>query len=94
MFLLQVGKLSSIIYPAIIRLNKTAMSLSEIYYQPDHLWKGRKAFNLLRKESGLPLKTVKLWVAKQALWQVHLPPPKKIEYAHFNETRVNYFHDP
>ena len=39
-------------------------------------WTGRKAIKLLQKESGESKKAVTAWLAKQALWQVHIPPPK------------------
>ena len=48
--------------------------------------------DLLRKESGEPLKIVKFWLALQALWQIHLPKPKKIDYAHFYVTKPNQLH--
>ena len=68
------------------------MSLSEIYYQPENLWKGRKAITMLRKATGFPLKDVKAWLAKQALWQVHMPPPKRIDHPHYYVTEVNKMH--
>ena len=64
----------------------------KIYYQPENLWKGRKAITRLRKATKLPLKQVKDWLAKQALWQVHMPPPKKIDHPHFYVTEVNKIH--
>jgi transposase InsO family protein len=70
----------------------TNEKLSKIYYDPEHLWTGRKAINLLRKESGLPPKVVKEWLAKQAIWQIHLPKPKKIDYAHFYVTKPHKLH--
>ena len=70
----------------------TDQKLSEIYYQPEHMWKGRKAFKKLKEASGVSLKTVKLWLSKQALWQIHLPRPKTIDYAHFRVTEVNKIH--
>ena len=66
--------------------------MSEIYYKPEHLWTCRKAIKLLQKASGLKLKVVKAWLAKQALWQVHLPAPKSIAYPHFRVTEVNKIH--
>ena len=67
-------------------------ALTEIYYQPENLWKGRKAITELQKATGLPIKKVKLWLANQALWQVHIPPPKKIDHPHFYVTGVNQMH--
>ena len=70
----------------------TESKLSSIYYQPENLWTGRKAIKLLQKESGEPSKVVKTWLAKQVLWQIHLPKPKKINYAHFYVTKPNKIH--
>ena len=65
----------------------------QIYYQPENLWKGRKAITRLRKATKLPLKQVRDWLAKQALWQVHMPPPpKRIDHSHFYVTKVNKMH--
>ena len=58
----------------------------------DSLWKGRKAITELRKATGLPAKVVKAWLAKQDFWQIHLPKPKKIDYAHFYVTKPNKLH--
>ena len=66
--------------------------MQKIYYQPENLWKGRKAITRLRKATKLPLKQVKIWLKKQALWQVHIPPPKKIDHPHFYVTEVNKIH--
>ena len=52
--------------------------LSEVYYQPNNLWRGSKsAIGKLHKKTETPLKKVKEWLAKQALWQVHIPVPKQ-----------------
>ena len=47
--------------------------LQKIYYDPENLWTGRKAITMLKKESKEPLKVVKTWLARQALYQIHLP---------------------
>ena len=52
--------------------------LRDIYYQPENLWIDRKALTILRKETKLPLKDVKAWLEKQALWKVHKPSLKRI----------------
>lgn len=70
----------------------TDAKLSKIYYDPEHLWKGQKAKKLLKKESGQPKKIVEEWLARQALWQVHVSKPKKIHYAHFYVTEPNKIH--
>ena len=66
--------------------------LQKIYYQPEHLWTGRKAIKLLQKETGEPLKVVRNWLETQAFFQVFLPKPKHIHYAHFYVTKVNKIH--
>ena len=35
---------------------------------------------------------MKVWLANQALWQVHISKPKRIDYAHFYVTKVNKIH--
>ena len=70
----------------------TNEKLSDLFYQPENLWTGRKAIKLLKQESGLSLKIVRAWLALQALWQIHLPRPKKIKYAHFYVTKPNQIH--
>ena len=70
----------------------TDEQMQKIYYQPENLWIGRKAITELRKATKLSAKKVKAWLAKQALWQVHLPPPKRIDHPHFYVTEVNKMH--
>ena len=66
--------------------------MQRIYYQPENLWKGRRAITEIRKATGLPPKKVKIWLGKQALWQVHIPPPKRIDHPHYYVTEVNQMH--
>ena len=47
---------------------------------------------MLRKETKFALKEVKAWVKKQALWQVHEPPPKRIDHSHYYVTELNKVH--
>ena len=37
-------------------------------------------------------KDIKSWLAKQALWQVHIPPPKEIHQPHYDVTKPNEQH--
>ena len=66
--------------------------LNEAYYQPDHLWTGGKEIRELHKITSTPKKDVKPWLAKQALWQVHIPPPNEINHPHCNVTNPNEQH--
>ena len=34
-------------------------------------------------------KDIKLWLAKQALWKVHIPLPKEINHPHYDKTKPN-----
>ena len=40
----------------------------------------------------MPKKDIKSWLEKQALWQVHIPPPKEIHYPHYDVTKLNEQH--
>ena len=39
--------------------------MDEIYYQPNHLWKGQKAVKKLRELSGEKPKAVKRWLSSR-----------------------------
>ena len=32
---------------------------------------------------------MKSWLKKQALWQLHIPPPKEINHPHYDVTKPN-----
>ena len=55
----------------------TGQKLIKAYYRPDHLCTGGKGIRELRKITSKLRKDVKPWLAKQALWQVHIDPLKK-----------------
>ena len=66
--------------------------LSQAYYQPEHLWTGKKAIKELHKITSMSKKGIKSWLARQALWQVHTPPPKEIHHPHYDVTKPNEQH--
>ena len=66
--------------------------MNEVYYQPNHLWKGQKVIKKLKDLSKEKPKLVKQRLSKQALWQVHLPPPKCIDRPHYQVTIPNEMH--
>ena len=71
----------------------TNKQLTKIYYQPENLWRGRKAIKMLRAAAeGVSTKAITHWLTLQALWQIHLAKPKRIDYAHFYVTKVNRIH--
>ena len=63
--------------------------LNEAYYQPDHFWTGGKTIKELQKITCIPEKDVKSWLAKQALWQAHIPPSREINHPHYEVTKPN-----
>ena len=62
------------------------------YYQLDHLWTGGKVIKELHKITSIPRKYIRSSLAKQALWQVHIPPPKEINHPHYDVTKPNEPH--
>ena len=56
--------------------------LYQAYHQPDCLWTDNKAIKELHKITSISKKDIKSWLDKQGLWQVHIPPPKKINHPH------------
>ena len=43
---------------------ETDQILTDIYYQPTNLWRGRKAINLLTTETKISKKKVLQWIPK------------------------------
>ena len=66
--------------------------MDKIYYQPNHLWKGKKAIKKLAELSGEKPKVIKQWLSRQAFWQVHLPAPKRMNRPHYQVTTPNEMH--
>ena len=60
--------------------------------QPDCLWTGGKAIKELYKIMSISRKDIRSWLAKQALWQVHIPPLKEIHHPHYDVTKPNEQH--
>ena len=58
------------------------LKMDRLYYQPNHLWKGKKAVKKLAEYSKEKPKAIKQWLSQQAFWQVHLPAPKSIDRPH------------
>ena len=63
--------------------------LYQAYYQPDRLWTGGKTIKELHKITSMLRKDIKSWLAKQALWQVHIQPPKEINHPHYDAPKSN-----
>ena len=68
------------------------LKMDRLYYQPNHLWKGKAAVVKLAELSGEKPKTVKQWLSRQPFWQVHLPAPKRVDRLHYQVTIPNEMH--
>ena len=66
--------------------------LNQAYYEPDRLKTGGKAMKKLHEITSMSKKDTKSWLAKQSLWQIHIPPPKEIHHPHYDVTRPNEQH--
>ena len=66
--------------------------MDKIYYQPNHLWKGKATVKKLAELSGEKPRTVKQWLSRQAFWQVHLPARKRVDRYHYRVTIPNEMH--
>ena len=66
--------------------------MDRIYYQTNHLLKGKKAVKKLVELIGEKPKVIKQWLSQQAFWQVHLPAPKRINRPHYEVTTPNKMH--
>ena len=62
--------------------------LYQAYYESDRLWAGDKAIKE-HNITSISKKDIKSWLAKQALWQVHIPPSKEINHPHYDVTKPN-----
>ena len=68
------------------------IKIDNIYYQPNHLWKGHKAIKKLKEYSKEKPKVIKQWQSQQAFRQVHLPAPKRIDRPHYQVTTPKEMH--
>ena len=66
--------------------------LYQAHCQPDRPWTGGKAIKELHKITFTSKKYIKSWLAKQALWQVHILSPKEIHHPHYDVTKPNEQH--
>ena len=66
--------------------------MDKIYYQPNHLRKGKKADKKIKEYSKEKSKVIKEWLSRQAFWQVHLPAPKQVDKPHYQVTTPNEMH--
>ena len=66
--------------------------MDKLYYQPNHLWKGKVAVKKVAELSREKPKVIKQWLSRQAFWQLHLPAPKQVDRHHYQVTIPNEMH--
>ena len=66
--------------------------MEKIYCHPNHLWKGQKSIRKLKELSKEKPKVIKQSLSKQAIWQVHLRPPKNVDRPHYEVMILNEMH--
>ncbi len=64
----------------------------EIYYQPQHYFKGKAAAQQLAKLSGYPEDKCQQWLDKQIIYQIYLAKPRRINRARFDMDKPNLAH--
>ena len=66
--------------------------MNRLYYQPNHLWKGKATVKKLVEYSKEKPKVIKQWLSRQAFLQVDLPAPKSIDRPHYQVIIPNEMH--
>jgi len=66
--------------------------LSKIYYSPKGYWKGVAAIKKLAEAAKVSEDSTKMWLMRQALWQIYLPAPRYIPRPKFDVTTPNSVH--
>jgi len=66
--------------------------MESMYYSPMGYWKGKAAINKLANAAKVKKTTAKDWLSKQAIWQIYLRRPSKINFSHFDVTVPNQVH--
>ena len=66
--------------------------MDKIYFQPNHLWKSKKAVKKLQEYSKEKPEVIKQWLSRQSFWQVHLPAPAHTDKPHYQVTFPNEMH--
>ena len=66
--------------------------MEHIYYSPTGYWRGTSAIDKLSKAAKVSRKVAKSWLEKQAIWQIYLPAPKRINRPIFDVNLPNAVH--
>lgn len=71
---------------------KQTTKLSNIYYSPKGYWKGLAAIKNLATAAKVSEDAARRWLIHQAIWQVYLPPPRRIPRPKFDVPTPNEVH--
>ena len=66
--------------------------MESVYYSPRGYWKGKASISKLAGAAKVKMTTAANWLAKQAIWQIYLSPPKQINFSHFDVSLPNEVH--
>ena len=66
--------------------------LRKLYYSPRGYWKGLAAINKIAAAARVSEDAAKGWLKRQAIWQIYLPPPRRIPRLRFGVTVPNKVH--
>jgi len=66
--------------------------LAKIYYSPQGYWKGTSAIKKLAEAAHVPEDAAKMWLIRQALWQIYLPAPRHVPRPKFDVATPNSVH--
>jgi len=66
--------------------------LHAIYYSPRGYWRGHVAIGKLAIAAKVARKIAKSWLEKQAIYQIYMPGPKRINRPIFDEDKPNAVH--
>src|SRR3954447_217000 len=85
-----MGKLVIYINPQKARELDQDLTLQELYYRPEGYYRSAEKMQMACKNAGheFTLTEIKNWLNKQALFQIHKPRPRFIQYASFNNIRT------
>ena len=66
--------------------------LSGLYYSPQGYWRGVSAIKKLAAKGKVSEDVARSWLERQALWQIYLPPPRRIPRPKFDISVPNEVH--
>ena len=85
-------RLWQLVLQQVISFKMENKKLSKIYYSPKGFWKGLPAVKKLSQEAGVSEDKGKLWLMKQAIWQIYFPAPRTIPRPTFDVDLPNAVH--